>query len=123
MYNILTNQRKGRVKMFRNKVIAGYLEGEYVRLENGLVLIGQEAAAKWTVKSYEVVSEENNISLASGLLRGAAGKIILGPWGVLAALTAKRKGVYNVVLQWKNGKKSLLEIDEKVYKAILKNLF
>lgn len=109
--------------MFRNKVIAGYLEGEYVRLENGLVLIGQEAAAKWTVKSYEVVSEENNISLASGLLRGAAGKIILGPWGVLAALTAKMKGVYNVVLQWKNGKKSLLEIDEKVYKAILKNLF
>lgn len=109
--------------MFRNKVIAGYLKGEYVRLENGLVLIGQEAAAKWTVKSYEVVSEENNISLASGLLRGAAGKIILGPWGVLAALTAKRKGVYNVVLQWKNGKKSLLEIDEKVYKAILKNLF
>lgn len=109
--------------MFGNKVIAGYREGECVRLENGLVLIGQEAVAKWTVEDWEVVSEEKNISLASGLLRGVAGKIILGPWGVLAALTAKKKGVYSVALQWKNGKKSLLETDEKVYKAIVKNLF
>ncbi|MDE6762585.1 MAG: hypothetical protein K2J73_02770 [Oscillospiraceae bacterium] len=109
--------------MFGNKVIAGYLEGESVRIGNGLVLIGSEAVAKWTVESYEVVSEEKNISLASGLLRGAAGKIILGPWGVLAALTAKKKGAYSIALHWKNGKKSLLETDEKVYKAILKNLF
>lgn len=109
--------------MFGNKVIAGYREGECVCLENGLVLIGQEAVAKWTVEDWEVVSEEKNISLASGLLRGVAGKIILGPWGVLAALTAKKKGVYSVALQWKNGKKSLLETDERVYKAIVKNLF
>lgn len=109
--------------MLGNKVIAGYHEGECVRLENGLVLIGSEAVAKWTVESYEVLSEEKNISLASGLLRGVAGKIILGPWGVLAALTAKKKGAYSIALQWKNGKKSLLETDEKVYKAIVKNLF
>lgn len=109
--------------MFGNKVTAGYREGECVRLENGLVLIGQEAVAKWTVKSYETVSEEKSVSLASGLLRGAAGRILLGPWGALAALTARKKGVYTVVLQWKNGKKSLLETDERVYKAIVKNLF
>ena len=51
--------------MFGNKVLAGYLEGESVRTGNGLVLIGSEAVAKWTVESYEVVSEEKNISLAS----------------------------------------------------------
>lgn len=109
--------------MSGNKVLAGYLEGESVRMGNGLVLIGTEAVAKWTVESYEVLSEEKSISLASGLLRGAAGKIILGPWGVLAALTAKKKGVYSIALKWKNGKKSLLETDEKLYKAIVKNLF
>lgn len=109
--------------MFGSKVIAGYLEGESVRIGNGLVLIGSEAVAKWTVESYEVVSEEKNISLASGLLRGVAGRIILGPWGMLAALTAKKKGAYSIALQWKNGKKSLIEADEKIYKAIVKNLF
>lgn len=109
--------------MSGNKVLAGYLEGESVRMGNGLVLIGTEAVAKWTVESYEVLSEEKSISLTSGLIRGAAGKIILGPWGVLAALTAKKKGAYSIALKWKNGKKSLLEIDEKLYKAIVKNLF
>lgn len=109
--------------MFGNKVLAGYLEGESVRTGNGLVLIGSEAVAKWTVESYEVLSEEKSVSLASGLLRGAAGRIVLGPWGMLAALTAKKKGAYSVALHWKNGKKSLLEIDEKTYKAIVKNLF
>lgn len=109
--------------MFGSKVIAGYLEGESVRIGNGLVLIGSKAVAKWTVESYEVVSEEKNISLASGLLRGVAGRIILGPWGMLAALTAKKKGAYSIALQWKNGKKSLIEADEKIYKAIVKNLF
>lgn len=109
--------------MFGNKVIAGYLEGESVHVGNGLVLIGSEAVAKWTVESYEVVSEEKNISLSSGLLRGVAGRIILGPWGMLAALTAKKKGAYSIALKWKNGKKSLLETDEKIYKAIVKNLF
>ena len=42
---------------------------------------------------------------------------------MLAALTAKKKGEYSVALKWKNGKKSLLEIDEKTYKTIVKNLF
>lgn len=124
MYNIFEKiQKKGCVRMFGSKVIAGYLEGESVRIGNGLVLIGSEAIAKWTVESYEVVSEEKNISLASGLIRGAAGRIILGPWGMLAALTAKKKGAYSIALQWKNGKKSLIEADEKIYKAIVKNLF
>ncbi|MDE5859945.1 MAG: hypothetical protein K2H23_06120 [Oscillospiraceae bacterium] len=109
--------------MAANKVIAGFHEGESVRTGNGLVLIGNDAAAKWTVEDYELVSGEKSVSLASGLLRGVAGRLILGPWGMLAALTAKKNGVYVVALQWKNGKKSLLELDEKVYKALLKSIF
>ena len=109
--------------MAENKVIAGYLEGEKVKEGNGLVFVGTDAAAKWTVEEYEVVSDEKNVSLSSGILRGIAGRLILGPWGTLAALTAKKKGVYVVALKWKNGNKSLLEIDEKLYKCLVKNLF
>lgn len=109
--------------MASNKVIAGFREGESVKISGGLVLIGNDAAAKWTVEAYELVSGEKSVSLASGLLRGVAGRLLLGPWGILAALTAKKNGVYVVALQWKNGKKSLLELDEKVYKALMKNIF
>lgn len=118
-----SNFRKGSVKMSINKVIAGFHSGDSVRTSGGLVLIGNDAAAKWTVEDYELVSGEKNISLASGLVRGAAGRLLLGPWGTLAALTAKKKGVYTVALKWKNGQRSLLELDDKTYKAIVKSLF
>ncbi len=109
--------------MAENKVIAGYLEGEKVKERNGLVFAGADAVAKWTIEEYEVVSDEKNVSLSSGILRGIAGRLILGPWGTLAALTAKKKGTYVIMLKWKNGEKSLLEIDEKLYKCLVKNLF
>lgn len=109
--------------MAANKVIAGFREGDTVRVNGNLVLVGTDAAAKWTVENYEIISSEQSVSLASGLLRGAAGRLLLGPWGILAALTAKKKGVYAVALHWKNGKKSLLELDEKTYKAVMKSLF
>ena len=109
--------------MAENKVIAGFLNGEKVQISNGLVLVGTEAAAKWRVEGYEVLSNEKSVSLSSGLLRGIAGNLLLGPWGTLAALTAKKKGVYVVALNWKNGEKSLLEVDDKIYKAIVKSLF
>lgn len=115
--------RKVVLIMSTNKVIAGFHNGDSVRTSGGLVLIGNDAAAKWTIEDYELISGEKNISLSSGLLRGIAGRILLGPWGTLAALTAKKKGTYTVALQWKNGQRSLLELDDKTYKAIVKNLF
>ena len=109
--------------MSKNKVIAGFHSGDSVMLSGGLVLIGTDAAAKWTVEDYELVSGEKSVSLTSGLVRGVAGRLLLGPWGTLAALTAKKTGVYTVALKWKNGKRSLLELDDKTYKAIVKSLF
>lgn len=109
--------------MAENKVIAGYLEGERVKEGNGILFVGTDAVAKWTIEEYEVVSDEKSVSLSSGIIRGIAGRLLLGPWGTLAALTAKKKGVYVVALKWKSGNKSLLEIDEKLYKCLVKNLF
>lgn len=43
--------------------------------------------------------------------------------GLLAGLSAKKKGVYIIALEFKDGKKSLLEVDDKIYKALLKKLF
>lgn len=36
---------------------------------------------------------------------------------------AKTKGAYYVAIQFKDGKRSFLEIDDKIYKAIVKELF
>ncbi|AWO73868.1 hypothetical protein C1N76_04305 [Geobacillus thermoleovorans] len=55
--------------------------------------------------------------------RGLVGSFLLGPVGLLAGLSAKTKGVHVVAIKFKDGKKSLLEVNEKIYAALMKNLF
>ena len=48
----------------------------------------------------------------------------LGPVGMLAGgLSAKNKGIYQVAIRFKDGQQSLVEVDDKIYKAIVKNCF
>ena len=76
------------------------------------------------VESYELITDEHRKSASSGVARGLVGGALLGPVGMLAGgLSAKNKGIYQVAIQFKDGKRSLLEIDDKTYKAIVKNCF
>lgn len=53
--------------------------------------------------------------------RGLVGGALLGPIGLLAGgMSAKSKGVYQVAVVFKDGKRSLLELDDKRYKALMK---
>lgn len=79
--------------------------------------------SKYDVASYEVITEEKYKSGTSAILRGAAGVALLGGIGVLAALSAKSKGIYVIAVEWKNGEKSLIEIDDRLYKRFLQSMF
>ena len=109
--------------MAKNRVIAGDYNGASVVAVLGSVMVGGISVEKWTVEAYEVITEEHRKSAASGIARGLVGGAILGPVGLLAGLTAKNKDTYNIAIVWKDGKKSLVEVDDKIYKAIVKKLF
>jgi hypothetical protein len=38
-------------------------------------------------------------------------------------MSAKNKGIYQVAVEFKDGKRSLLEVDDKTYNAIIKGCF
>lgn len=78
---------------------------------------------KDTVEDYEVLSETQSKSASSTMLRAGAGALVLGPVGLLAGVSGKTKGIYNVAIVFKDGKKSLIEIDEKLYKELIKIMF
>ena len=59
----------------------------------------------------------------SAVGRAAVGTFLLGPVGLLAGVTAKRKGIYTIALEYHKGGKSLIEIDEKRYKLLIKKMF
>lgn len=109
--------------MAQNKVIAGDYIGAAVSETLGTVTVGNITFSKHTVSSYEVVTEEHRKSAVSGVVRGLVGKAVLGPVGLLAGLSARNVGTYTVAVNWKSGKKSLIEVNDKIYKLILKEMF
>lgn len=76
-----------------------------------------------TVASYEVIDSESKTSAASAIARGGLGAALLGPVGIAAALSAKKKGLYTIALQFTDGKSSLIEVDKDIYKTLVENLF
>lgn len=111
----------------KNKVIAGdYMGLEIFCFDNIYIHdpFGVDIELnKETIKTYEIVDEESKKSASSMIGRAALGAAILGPIGLLAGATARRKGIYTVAIEFNDGKKSLLEIDEKRYKKLLKIMF
>lgn len=113
----------------KNKVIAGDYEGlavartmsgAYIMLSfSKLYYLNQDS-----VENYELITDEHRKSATSGIARGLVGGALLGPVGMLAGgLSAKSKGIYQIAIQFKDGKKSLIEVDDKIYKSIIKECF
>ena len=113
----------------KNKVIAGDYSGFQVMSSFGIVSIvtgfGKSVTLnKTTVENYEVVTDEHRKSATSGIARGLVGGFLFGGIGILAGgLSAKEKGIYQVAVQFKDEKKSLIEMDDKIYKSLIKNCF
>lgn len=114
----------------QNKVIAGYLSGCKIHSHYNGLSVGSipgfeyiDIINKKTIMNYETITEETLKSGTSAILRGAAGAAFLGPIGLLAGLSAKNKGIYTIAVEWKSEKKSLIEIDDKLYKQLVKTMF
>lgn len=108
----------------KNKVIAGDYEGMTVTAMLGNIHIGPHMFGSYNIENCELVTDEIQKSAASGVARGIIGGALLGPVGmVVGATTAKSKGIYTVAVQFNDGKKSLLEVDDKIYKSLVKISF
>lgn len=107
----------------KNKVIAGdYVrytvssEFKSISINYGLKSIRLDGNS---VACYTLVTEDIRKSAMSGIIRGYIGSAFLGKAGLLAGLSAKNVGIYLVAVQFKDGKNSLLELDEKLYKKLV----
>ena len=113
----------------KNRVIAGDYAGKQVLSTFGMVQIATSLTKgipinKTTIEGYELITDEHRKSAASGVARGLVGGALLGPVGLLAGgLSAKNKGIYQVAVQFKDGSRSLIEIDDKIYKALISSCF
>ncbi len=117
--------------MALNSVIAGDYKKYNVLYQGGSVYLSEFNSwnpktiylDKDTVREYNVVNENYKKTVGGVVGRAAVGAAILGPIGLLAGATAKNKGTYVVAITFRDGKQSLLEIDEKRYKALVTSCF
>lgn len=112
----------------KNAVIAGdYEKSIIVNTVKGVVLstgfLKTMPLDKTTIENYELMDEEKRTGATSAVSRGLVGGFLLGPVGLLAGLSAKKKGVHVIAIEFKDGKKSLLEIDDKIYKRFITDMF
>ena len=108
---------------YRNRAIEMNWRGK-VYIRNGLFGFGKKIFLnRDTVASYEVVGEESRTSATSAVARGAIGAALLGPVGIAAALSARKKGIHTVAVQFKDGKRSMIEVDGKIFVELTRLLF
>lgn len=111
----------------KNKVIAGDYNGGLVSTFLGITSIGLGFSSitidKNSVECYEVVDESSRKSAASVAGRAIVGSLFGGVGAIAGALSAKSKGIHTIAISFKDGKKSLIEVDDKIYKAIIKAVF
>ena len=106
-----------------NRVISGAYAGECVKLSQGKVFVAHIAISKDSVDFFEILDETQRKSASSAIIRAGIGALVLGPIGVVAGLSARSKGSNLIALEFKGGRKSLIEVDNEIKKAIIAFLF
>ena len=118
------------MKKAQNKVISGdYLNGK-IKPTLGVLFINLPLAFKAievsprTVETIQLVDSDKSKSTSSVIKRGIVGGVIAGGAGaIVGGMTGKEIGVHYVAIYFKDGKKSLVEVDDDIYRRLLKCSF
>ena len=102
------------------------LEGKYKdeKISNGCdqLWVGlQGLINSLYVSSYTLIDESNKDQYS--FWKGALGVALFGGIGAIAGLKGKKSKEYLVAIQWKDGEKSLICIDDECYKTLVKCMF
>lgn len=81
---------------------------------------------KETVESYEIVMEDSETTQKGGLAKGVIGAATFGVVGAVAGATSKKSKTQHrriVSVIFKDGTKSLCELDDHFYEILVKLLY
>lgn len=73
------------------------------------------------ISSYTVIDESNKDQYS--FWKGALGVALFGGLGVIAGVKGKKKKEYLIAVEWKDGEKSLISLNEEYYKVFVKSNF
>ncbi len=119
--SIIWERKESMAKI--NIVLEGKFKNEKVygsTFSNGFK-ISTWSVNKNNVSSYTVIDETNKDQYS--IWKGALGVALLGCFGAVAGVGGKKKKEYLIAIEWKDGEKSLICIDDEYYKVLVKSMF
>ena len=102
---------------YKNEKISGHKEISV----NTSEYIGGRSLSKKQISSYAIIDETNKDQYS--FWKGALGVALLGGLGAIAGIGGKNKKEYLIAIEWKDGDKSLILIDDEYYKVFIQSMF
>lgn len=79
---------------------------------------------KYSISSYTVLDASNKDSYEFSFWKGALGVVLFGDIGVIAGIGGQKSDEqYLIAIEWKDGEKSLILINDEYYKVFVKSMF
>lgn len=103
-----------------NYVIEGKYKNEKIRCGT-LLRTNSSPFSKRCISSYTVIDETNKDQYS--FWKGALGVALFGGLGAVAGIGGKNKKEYLIAIEWKDGDKSLISINDEYYKVFVKSMF
>lgn len=110
----------------KNQVIEGKFKGQYLIKDaknTAQICYGWMKTypiAKENVEKIDLLTAEQSRDMGSTVARGLVGGVLLGPVGLVAgALLGKDSNINRFEITYKDGEKSLIEVDKKIGDCIL----
>jgi len=102
-------------RLFRMNAALAYISGTMKKIED--IFLTPE-----TVEAYEPLTEDMIRAGSSSLLTGTLDPGCLLSLRLHASEAMQKKGIYTVAVQFTDGKRSLMEIDEKIFTALCRRM-
>lgn len=103
-----------------NKIISG--EYERGKIDNSLKINSWRkpfTLDNQSVSKVEVMNQDEQKSLGSAIGRGIVGNALLGPIGLVGGVvTSKNKKSYMIKIYYPNGRFSIAEVNNKIFKQM-----
>lgn len=104
-----------------NYVVEGKYKGDKLTKGSLLYAENHDPFSKRYISSYQVIDESTKEQYS--LWKGALGAALLGGIGAVAGIKGKKKTEYLVAIEWKDGERSLICINEEYYKTFVRSMF
>lgn len=101
---------------YKNEKIKAFSDSLYLpNVDHGYYMY------KNNISSYTVIDESNKDQYS--FWKGALGVALFGGFGAVAGIGGKNKKEYLIAIEWKDGEKSLILINDEYYKVFVRSMF